>query len=170
MTVKVLINKKSIQDKVKSSEKKIVQLIFDEKNIKRLSLIITRYIKGKIRLGQKVTGGKQRDISEAGRKNRKKISETDGRGASFNSKYKGNLTITGNFLESLAVEVEKNKLTIGYRGDHKPYTDQLKTITNQKLQEYLESMGFETIGLSNDLINQIKKEIILLIVRNYKKL
>ena len=73
---------------------------------KRLSLIITRYIKGKIRLGQKVTGGKKRDISEAGRKIERKYQKPT-EGANFNSKYKGNLTITVIFLSLWQLRLKK---------------------------------------------------------------
>lgn len=170
MAIKYKINKSSIQQKVKEKKDSILKIILNQKNLERLGLIITRYIKGKLRLGLTVDGKKQRNVTDDAIKNRLYHSKYDGRGANFNSKGRGNLTITGDFLNSLQLEVDGSRLVIGYRGDHIKYTKSKTQISNQELQKHLEDLGFETNGLSDDLINQIRKEIVLIIVRNFKKL
>lgn len=92
---------------------------------------------------------------------KKPVSEGGFQAGSFFRWNKSNLSQTGQLLESLEIDLDKNKITIAPTGDRDPSLgggDEFKT--NRELARDLAARGFRFLGLDKRGVKRIRQLII----------
>lgn len=169
MTFKVKISQKSLDQASAQTKKILNDVLKDPVLLNEVGLVAQTDIKGQTRSGNSIPlNQKLKPLSESWKEKRKGIAEASGASDVF-SKTRSNLSLTGQLIESVKYEVNKNQVTIAAQGERKPYQyktkkGDLKTIKsdldNSELSEYV-SKDRPFIGLRE----KVKERILSLALR-----
>lgn len=165
--VKVTISSKARLKITKKPIEAVEQVLLDDEVLQEIDRVLVKQIRGNLRLGKDLEGKPIRKIKKESLDNRVKLwSYGNERGTSA-SATKSNLTITGQFLNSLGVfRVGAKKFVVGYKGQRQGYLNKSgkrgDAPSNEKLQEWFLDKGFNILEFNysnKKIVDQLRTAI-----------
>ena len=163
--------------KLKENEVKISKAVRDKELLGEIGDLVTKNIKGSVRLGKNpTTGNPFRSIKSSTVEDKKEWAKSNTKGKLF-SPSKSNLTRSGQLIDSVKSKIVKDKINISATGDRKSYKGKggkpVSPPTNSELADHLKKKGFDLIGISEKVKKSASKlltrKILDIIRRSNKK-